>query len=167
MTVNHAINISLVAAYHPDSNLTLAAINKIQVGAGISLLSTLEESLSRLQESAQFNLSGSIDLFYSTDSLIPKYITKWVQNGNNSWLRPTWRNFLTILNKDMKEVTIAEQIEKYLTESTAHIAENDEKPTEFSGKYVHTYYVYTLSLLKLMHVSIIINLLCQSRSLSS
>ena len=122
----------LVAAYHSDSNLTLAAINKVQVGAGISLLSTLDRSLSKLQESAGFNLSGSIDPFYSTDSLIPKYISKWV-NGNNSLLRPTWSNFLTILNKDMKEVTIAEQIEKYLTESTAHIAENDKEPTEFSG----------------------------------
>ena len=111
-------------------------MNKVQVGAGISVLSTLEGSLSKLQELAGFNLSGSHDTFYSTNSMIPKYIGKWV-NSNNSLLRPTWRNFLTILNKDMKEIAIAEDIEKYLTESTADIVENDERSTvtKLSGKH--------------------------------
>lgn len=109
-------------------------MNKVQVGAGISVLSTLEVSLSKLQELAGFNLSGSHNPFYSTNSMIPKYIGKWV-NGNNSLLRPTWSNLLTILNKDMKEVAITEDIEKYLTESTADIVENDEKPTKLSGKH--------------------------------
>ena len=108
----HNNSIIIVAVYRPDSDLTLAAINKVQVGGGISLLSTLEGSLSKLQELAGFNLSGSHDPFYSTNSMIPKYIDKWVNaSTNNSFLRPTWRNFLTIL-KDMKEVAVAEQIQK-------------------------------------------------------
>ena len=52
----------LVAAYHPDSHLTLGALNKLQVGAGINLLSTLEkspESLGDLQRLVGFDLSDS------------------------------------------------------------------------------------------------------------
>ena len=113
----------------------MAAINKIEVGAGISILPTLGGSLSKLQELAGFDLSGSCDPFYNIDSesLIPKYIGKWV-NTNNCLLRPTWRNFLTVL-KDLKEVVVAEEIEKYLTESTANIEENDEETTKFDGNF--------------------------------
>ena len=126
----------------------MSAINKIQVGAGIGLLSTLEGSLSKLQELAGFNLSGSRDPVYSTNSMIPKYISKWVK-GNNSLLRPTWRSFLTIL-KDLKEVEVAEEIEKYLIKSTADIAENDsQEPTKVDGKY----FVHTCILATCMHIS--------------
>lgn len=113
---------SLVAAYDPDSYLTLSAINKLQVGASISLLPVLEksvESLSDLQRLAGFHLSESIDPFYSKNSMIPKYINKWTACGDYS-RQPTWKNFLSIL-RELKEVSIAERIEIYLKESTAHI----------------------------------------------
>jgi hypothetical protein len=109
--------------YHPDSKITLSAINKLQVGAGINLLPVLEkspESLSELQISAGFGLSASAaDPFYCKNSMIPKYINKWTACGNSS-RQPMWKNFLSIL-RELKEVAIAEQIESYLKESTAHI----------------------------------------------
>lgn len=40
----------------------------------------------------------------------------------------------------IKEVAVAEEIEKYLTESTADIAENDEEIAKFDGKKIfHAY----------------------------
>ena len=119
-------------AYHPQNKLSLSAVNRIQVGANINLLSTLEqtpESLSDLQEKAGFNLAGSIDPFYSKNSFIAKYISGWVDCP--SALPPTWKNFLMVL-KQLKEVSLANEIEKYLTESTAHV-EKHGNPKPING----------------------------------
>jgi hypothetical protein len=76
--------------------------------------------IGELQRSAGFGLSASAaDPFYCKNSVIPKYINQWTACGNSS-RQPTWKNFLSIL-RELKEVAIAEQIEGYLKESTAHI----------------------------------------------
>ena len=103
----------------------MSAINKLQVGAGIDLLPVLEkspESLSELQISAGFDLGESADPFYCKNSMIPNYINKWTAacDHDNCSRQPTWKNFLSIL-RELKEAAIADQIEGYLKESTAHI----------------------------------------------
>ena len=139
-----SIDALLVTAYHPDSYLTLGAINKLQIGASINLLPVLEkspESLGDLQRLAGFDLSGSIDPFYCKNSMIPKYINKWTMCSDHTCSRrSTWRNFLSIL-RELKEVSIAEQIERYLEESTAYI-ENSQVLKPFDGKNFNTIFVF-------------------------
>ena len=113
-----------VVVYHPQNKFSLSAVNRIQVGANINLLPTLEqtpESLSDLQMEAGFNLAGSIDPFYSKNSFVAKYISGWVDCP--SALPPTWKNLLMVL-KQLKEVSLANKIEKYLTESTEHVGKH-------------------------------------------
>ena len=137
--------------YRPDSNLALAAINKVQVGAGINILSSLEGSLSKLQELAGFNLSGGYDPFYSTNSLIPKYINKWMKSSSCS-LTPTWKNFLEILKK-MKEDSVSDQIEKYLIKSTAHIVNRESIQTSEATKGKCLQQLQCMDVLKFFTVS--------------
>ena len=114
----------IVSAYHPEIKITLSAINKLQVGAGVDLLPVLEKSperLSELQRLAGFDLSATSDAFYCKNSMIPNYINKWTAcDHDNCSRQPTWKNFLSIL-RELKEAAIADQIEGYLKESTAHI----------------------------------------------
>ena len=121
---NYIHHCSVVPAYHPESKITLSAINKLQVGAGIDLLPVLEKSperLSEVQRSAGFDLSATSDAFYCKNSMIPNYINKWTAcDHDNCSRQPTWKNFLSIL-RELKEATIADQIESYLKKSTAHI----------------------------------------------
>ena len=104
------------------------------MGANINLLTTLEkspESLGNLQREAGFDMSGAVDPFYITNSLIPKYITSWMKCTNCSLL-PTWKNLMMVL-RFLKEVELADEIEKYLTVSTAHYERTLESEEPING----------------------------------
>ena len=120
-----------------ENRFTLSAINKIQVGANINILTRLEtslESLGNLQREAGFDMSGGVDPFYITNSLIPKYITSWIGCTSCS-LSPTWSNLMRVLRL-LDQVKVADEIEKYLKDSTAHLerTKKSEEPLKGIGK---------------------------------
>ena len=106
-----------VSAYSPDSKFSLSAINRMQIGAGINLLSVLEEklnTLSDLQTRAGFNLCNRINPVYCKTSQIPKYINSWSQYKSSD-LQPTWKNLIEVLKK--LKLSVADEIETYLMKS--------------------------------------------------
>ena len=120
-----------VTAYDPSKQFSLSAINMLTIGAAdLHVLPNLESKLSLLQNSAGFELSGIHDSSFYTTSLVPKYINSWIKSSRCS-RQPTWENFLKVL-KEMKLWEVADQIEEFLTKSTAHL-KNKQLPKPNNG----------------------------------
>ena len=97
------------------------------------MLSHLEENCNWLQELAGFELNSCHDSTFYTRSLVPKYINSWA-DSTNCGLQLTWENFLNIM-REMKLTVIAEQIQKFLTESTVVLEINEDQFLTPEGKH--------------------------------
>ena len=75
--MQHVQNLTKLVCSKPIK--TLSAINKLQIGVDIQVLSHLEESNIRLQQLAGFELNSCHDYnFYTWSSqLVPEYINNW------------------------------------------------------------------------------------------
>ena len=119
----------LVLPYNPENKISVAAVLKLDLYAGIKVLTRLGTQLDNFKERAGFTISYHKPLpmseLYEESSTV-KCIKSWVDDETSS-IPPTWNNFFQILREPTMNLSdIADDIDRYL-ESTAQKEQSEQK----------------------------------------